>query len=188
MPVELEMEQKVRLEARSRVAQGFDEAEMIVDDVCDFFAEEIPEDELGPLVRRLTEEAIRDHLAEQQSWPVPTDCDRLDRAFAALERAGIVARQNFTCCQTCGHAEIADELDASSIGYTFYHMQDTENAVLGDGVCLAYGAVEATEEAAVDVGHRVVAALRREGLAVSWDGSADRRIVVTLDWKRRRRL
>ncbi|MDE0775673.1 MAG: hypothetical protein OSB43_05310 [Nocardioides sp.] len=69
------------------------------------------------------------------------DYDRLRAAFAELERAGVLARMNFTCCQTCGTAEIADErtpaTDVRRGGYpyeqwafTFFHEQDAER--LGD--------------------------------------------------------
>ena len=51
--------------------------------------------------------------AAQATWPAETDCDRLDKAFADLEQHGIVARQNFSDCGTCGVAEIPAEIDAA---------------------------------------------------------------------------
>ena len=53
----------------------------------------------------------------------------LNRAFAALEEEGIIARQNFTCCGTCASAEIWDEIDDSREwkGYVYFHQQDTES-------------------------------------------------------------
>ncbi|GAA3642822.1 hypothetical protein GCM10022267_31820 [Lentzea roselyniae] len=38
-----------------------------------------------------------------------TDPERLTRAFAALREAGITARENFTCCRSCGESEIGGE-------------------------------------------------------------------------------
>ena len=85
---------------------------------------------------------------EQASWPAVTDCHRLDAAFAQLEQQGVVARQNFTCCGTCGSTEIWDEMKDPKYanqqlkGYVFYHSQDTERAAEGGGVFFNYGATE----------------------------------------------
>ena len=116
----------------------------------------------------------------------------LDAAFAALEDEGIVARHHFTCCGTCGVAEIGDEIDAALArgvpvtGYTFYHMQDTESAVAGGRLYLNYGSLEDVERSCVGVGRRIVEVLQASGLQTGWDGSLSKRIGVALDWKRRR--
>jgi hypothetical protein len=116
----------------------------------------------------------------------------LDAAFAELENNGIVARQNFTCCQTCGHIEIGEEFDTIEDqgtrirGYTFYHNQDTDGAVEGHGLYLAYGAIDDGEPAAITIGEEIAKTIRMHGLAVEWDGSTRTRFLVTLDWKRRR--
>jgi hypothetical protein len=138
-------------------------------------------------------EELRVLEAEQAAWPAVTDNDRLARAFARLEARGVVARENFTCCQSCGHAEIGDEIDATEArglrvhGYTFFHQQDTESAVEGGGVMLAYGALTAgTPDPAVAVGHEIMAMLREAGLSPEWDGAVTTRIFVPLAWRRRR--
>lgn len=181
-----ELDAEIRSAACNRVAEGFDDATDIVEGLCDQFSDEAADEEVRPIAEHATDEALREHLVAQEHWSIPTDCDRIDRAFAALERAGIVARQNFTCCQTCGHVEIGDELDDRSVGYTFFHQQDTESAVEGYGICLAYGAVAESDEAAVAVARSVTEALEREGLTVTWNGTSQQRIQVALDWKRRR--
>lgn len=64
----------------------------------------------------------------------------LQGAFDQLEAAGIVARMDFTCCQTCGHAEIGLEKEGGDPrGYTFFHHQDTQR-ICGGSVMLAFGA------------------------------------------------
>jgi hypothetical protein len=147
---------------------------------------------LRPHARRMVREILDMHLREQASWPIPTDCDRLDAAFAALEQAGIVCRQHFSCCGTCGVSEIWEEMDTARDtgldvrGYAFYHVQDTESAVEGYGLYLNYGAVEDGEAPALAIAHEIVAALEQHRLRVHWDGQWSRRIGVALDWKRRR--
>lgn len=133
-------------------------------------------------------------LAEQRTWPATTDADRLDDAFAELDAGGVVARMDFTCCQTCGVAEIDDEVRPGQepVGYVFFHQQDSERLGDDDAVLLlSFGAfgiadADAYEAAALAVGHRVRAALERAGLTVDWPGTTSRRIAVTgLDWRRR---
>ena len=136
--------------------------------------------------------ALAAHAKAEASWPQFTHCDRLDAAFAALERKGIVARQNFSCCGTCGSTEIWDEMDGARDagmpvrGYAFYHMQDTERAVDGDGLYLNYGAVEDGEAAALAIGRAIVEGIEAHGLRTDWNGKWSQRIGVSLDWKRRR--
>ena len=136
----------------------------------------------------LVDVTIARHRALAASWPEATDCDRLDAAFAALEDAGIVARQDFACCGSCGFAEIGDEIGdpTTADGFVFYHRQDTEHAVDGNGLFLAYGAMAPGDAATAAVGRRVVDALAASGLSPAWDGSVDTRIRVPIDWKRRR--
>jgi len=188
-----ELVEAIRLRAR----EGFEGDDTIVEAVAEYLVDEANTvEELSARVGRLAPPILRAQAEEERTWPIPTDCDRLDRAFAALEAKGIVARQHFTCCQTCGHAEIGDEFQACPVpvrGYTFFHVQDTESAAQGHGLYLAYGAVlpEGTPEdaypaRAVAVGHEVVAALRAEGLSPAWSGDRDRRIELPLTWRRRR--
>ena len=95
---------------------------------------------------KIGEEVQQELIEEEKGWPDITDCDRLDRAFEDLEQRGIVARQNFSCCGTCGAGEIWDEMQTqiengrARRGYTFYHVQDTESAADGYGLYLSYGA------------------------------------------------
>jgi len=147
---------------------------------------------LGVAAATLTERALATHVAEQETWPAVTDCDRLDSAFAELDTVGIVARQHFSCCGTCGATEIQDEMEQAEKaglpvrGFTFFHVQDTEHAVGGEWLYLSYGASHKDQAAAVAIGHEVVDVLGRHGLAPSWNGKHAHRIALPLTWQRRR--
>jgi hypothetical protein len=175
-----------------RVAEGFGDANTIAEWAVENIETDLQADELAEHAERLTEELIEEHRRRQEQWIGPTDCDRLDSAFAALEQQGIIARQNFSCCQNCGHHEIGAEIAAAERqgrtihGYTFYHMQDTEGACEGGLLYLAYGGRSGEAAETVRVGRRIVRALEQAGLAVEWDGSSARRIGVPLEWRRRR--
>lgn len=175
-----------------RVAEGFDTRDDIVEIAVDAFAEGGDTVELKKLVERICDRALADHAARERTWREPTDCDRLDRAFAELETQGIVARQRYSDCQTCGVDEIVTEAKEAiatgrnATGYAFYHDQDVEGA-LGGAMYLSYGDIEGTEQGSIAVGKTVVAALQKWGLSTRWDGSIEQRIaLVDLDWKRRR--
>ncbi|MDH3402385.1 MAG: hypothetical protein OES32_04100 [Acidobacteriota bacterium] len=172
-----------------KVAEGFDSPGQIEADVHDVAADEYPDLKADTQIKLGLAEALKTALEAERTWPAVTDCDRLDRAFALLEARGVVARQNFACCQTCGHAEIGEEIEAARkiapvIGYVFFHMQDTESAADGGGLYLAYGPVGDTSE--VQVGKQIQGALREVGLHPQWNGEATQRIHVPMSWQKRR--
>ncbi len=176
---------------RRDIASGFAEIENIVPNALEIVGDYYPAEKLRPHAERVLRDTIEAQLREQRSWPPITDCDRFDAAFGDLELSGVVCRHNFSCCGTCAASEIWDEIDAERskgreiIGCAHYHCQDTESAVEGHGVYLSYGSVLQGEKPSVDIGHRIVEAMRAHGLKVTWDGSLSNRIHVTLDWKRR---
>lgn len=173
----------------------------VLDDECD-----LTEDDVRAVLQRVWQE----RLDEQDSWPDEGGYTRLRAAFAALDADGVVARMNFACCQTCGHAEIEDERSETSRGYVFFHQQDAERLAPGDSdLFLAFGSFGSAEELDASlverarvgdeearrqamvaseerIGAEVSDALRRHGLTVDWDGTAAQRIQVTgLDWRKR---
>lgn len=187
-----EITETLRRQIEGDVAGGFVSEDEIVENAVAGLEGEADARVLRPRAEAMLREALAAHAAAQGTWPERTDCDRLDAAFAALEAEGVIARQNFTCCGTCGSAEIWDEIDAAraggrpTTGYAFFHMQDTERATEGGGLYLNYGSVEEGDEPAVAVGRRIVARLEEHGLATDWDGRIEQRIGVGLEWRKRR--
>lgn len=175
----------------TRLQAGYDTLDEAIESVVEML--EIDPESDASLVAQIgavAREELGKIRAELSSWPAVTDNDRLEKAFAQLEAAGIVARENFTCCQTCGHAEIKDEVGAaieSGVdvrGYTFFHEQDTERAIEGGGVMLAYGTVKEDVDP-VAIGREIVGALQAAGLEPDWSEEVSKRIAVPLEWRRR---
>ncbi|MEU3848147.1 hypothetical protein [Streptomyces sp. NPDC029554] len=138
--------------------------------------------------RELVERLWLERLDEQDTWTGPTDPDRLERAFAALDEAGVVARAHFTCCHGCGMTEIGAEADGRDgvRGFVFFHRQSTRGAAEGRGLSVHYGGFDGSEETTRAVGHEVVAALTAAGLSTQWDGDPGTAITVTpLTWRKR---
>jgi len=191
-PINQEALQELRGYIERDVAAGFRQEAAIAANAVEILSDDYAAADLTPPAVEFTRELIAAHKREQALWPATTDCDRLDAAFAELERAGIVCRQDFSCCGTCGVSEVFDEMKQQTKrgmqvrGYSFYHMQDTESAVEGHGLYLNYGAVQDGEAAALVIGEEIAAALKRHGLKVNWDGTFAVRIGISLDWKRRR--
>jgi hypothetical protein len=184
---------EMRTYIRDKVAAGFYSTAEIAEWAVEVYETDAPPDVLRPHAEQFVREEDDRHREASGAWPDETDCDHLDVAFADLNRAGIVGRQNFSCCGNCGVHEIGTEMAAEHQqgqtvrGYAFYHVQDTDGAVEGRGLYLFYGSSEEGEAAALRIGHEIVAALRRHGLNASWNGQWNKRIHVPMDWKRRRR-
>lgn len=118
------------------------------------------------------------------------DKAKLNVAFSLMRKAGLVARQNFSCCSNCAGYELAtdivampDKKRAKVKGVCFYHRQNAERLFRGKDLYLGYGPVDSTEHGqigleAVQVGHLVTSCLTQAGLAWEWDGSASQCILV----------
>ena len=182
----------------AEVAAGHATRKEIVEFAVERHAGDGKESELRALAEELTGSMLYQHYRAQVDWPLVTDCDRLDIAFAQLAEQHIVTRHNFEC----DHDEedglelqpILDEMDQviasgqRARGYAYYEPYDTAMAVDGGGLCIDFGSGrhDETEADAVRIGKEVADALRQQGLVVDWDGTWHRRITVWLDWKRRR--
>jgi hypothetical protein len=171
---------------KSWIWSGFydpDEIQVMIGDILEEDADEA-------MLRGAVEpEFDRKHDAEQ-SWPVETDCDRLDAAFAELSDNGILALHNAGYTMSEGISDVTEvlkELGRDGLrGYCFYHGQDVERALAGGGLYIAYGDLHDETSKSVTVGEAVRKVLEQHGFKVAWNGTADDRIHVPLfDWKRR---
>ncbi|MFF4223539.1 DUF6891 domain-containing protein [Streptomyces abikoensis] len=187
-PLDLDEDEREELEKRVR--------EVLVGGYCSRaelaeLAEEYPATEDRRPVSREQAVALADRMwlervAEQAEWQGETDPERLTRAFTALREAGITARENFTCCRSCGQSEIGLEGEPDARGFVYFHTQCTDSAAAGHGLTLLYGGFDGSPGTTASIGREVVAALEAAGLAVEWDHDPARAITVTpLDWRRR---
>lgn len=175
-----------------RIREGFESVHDIVVNATNYAYERHGRDDIKPDIKRITAELLATHRVEQGGWKGSTDCDRLDEAFAALNRQGIVARQDFSCCNNCGFTEIWDEVEKEEErqpvkGYVFYHLQCIERAIESGQLLMAYGCVEDDTEAFHWVADKIVAELHRVGLNARWQRTTEHPIVVDgIVWHRRR--
>lgn len=206
---------EVREYAADAVYAGFSTLDEITERALDHFDDDpLTDAETTAILEQAWEARARAIAAADVANPLPDASSRLSAAFRALEDDGILARMDFTCCQSCGHDEIRDERSGAEDerGYTFFHQQDTER--IPDGLLyLAFGAFRAAPELPADlvarakseddtperaearrevrdrseqiVADTVAGRLREAGLSLDWDGTTSARIAVDVsDWRR----
>jgi hypothetical protein len=174
------------------VRSGFEERDRIIEIICQerYAPGELDEAEVTAAVDAAFASLARD----KTTWPTTTDCDRLDGVFAALNTRGIIALQNAGYTQSDGYDDVvqiyAERSDRDTIiRYCFYHGQDLDRAVQGQGLHLAFGPMDAQKEQTEGprIGAMIADELTRAGFAVTWNGTFAQRIFVpVIDWKRRR--
>lgn len=86
-------------------------------------------------------------------------------AFKELRTLGYFARQNFTCCQSCGWASVPDGKEDKVV---FFHNQDNDNKKNGEPFYLAWSGD----------GNQICSVLQSHGVETEWDGSESTRIKV----------
>ncbi|MGI4874241.1 MAG: DUF6891 domain-containing protein [Janthinobacterium lividum] len=129
--------------------------------------------------------------AAELTWPEQTDCDRLWQAFEWLNEQGIVALHNAGYTMSDGLDDVREaaqkvSLPAAVRGYCFYHGQDTERAVDGGGLNIAFGSFDHDADHKKRVGTAVRRALQGASLVVEWDENPEKRLYLpTFDWKLR---
>lgn len=126
----------------------------------------------------------------EKSWPKITDFDRLERAFNALIDKGVLCLHNAGYTMSDGHEDSNEALGnypkGQFFGYCFYHGQDLERAVFGEGLMLAYDHVEGDVPDKIKVANTLKKELENEGFTLEWDGTTDQRInIPNFDWKHR---
>ena len=182
-------EQKAIEYIQSDIRYGFyqsAEIEQIV--FADVFNGAIPRERLRELIKVEMER----YKAEQRSWPTVTDCERLDRAFTALETQGILAIHNAGFEPSDGITEVTERYHAAGgaasrvVGYCFYHRQDIDYALKHGELGLAFGDINGDRSRGVEIGDRVRSALSAAGLQVTWSGSINDKLAIKgFRWQRR---
>lgn len=154
---------------------------------------------LAQLIGASFTQAALAHQQAMKSWPAVTDCDRLDAGFDELNKLGIMARHDWTCCSNCAVAALhkahettpSNALGVPYTGYVYYHQQDSQRAANGEGLLLGYGTFQPTENEAdyqslsLQVARQASDVLKKHDLQLNWDGTIERRLEVQLNWQRR---
>jgi hypothetical protein len=131
-----------------------------------------------------------DRKAEaEETWTWPTDCDRLDAAFDALELQRVIALHCVGFSISALYEQV-NALRASLVhpvkGFCFYDEQDVMAALEGSGLTISFGTFGDGPTDHASLGEIVTKALEEHGLTVPRDGNPDRRALMpSFEWKRR---
>jgi hypothetical protein len=143
-------------------------------------------------LRAEVEKEVARKWAEEATWPATTDCDRLDRVFAALEAQGIIVEQDAGLTKSDGIEDVTEAYEDTGgeesgiVGYCFYHGQDLDRVMKNGDLWLAFGDFLGGEERGVEIGRRIRRTLEDVGFTVKWSGSVRERILVRgIRWQRR---
>lgn len=153
-------------------------------------------DEIAPDDRRWIEaevaRAFARKRADEATWPLETDFERLAIAFDALDASGIIALHGAGYTRSDGISDAAEvyhqrrERGRPSRGFVFYHGQDVEAVVADRGLYLAFGAFDDRDETMAGIAAEIVAAVEAQGLRTHWEGDVGKRILVhPIRWLKR---
>lgn len=138
-----------------------------------------------------TQQVLDELRDAEATWTEATTNDHLSEAFADLEDLGILALENAGFDTSEGWAD-CNELAADFPdvrGACFFHGQDVERGVRGEGLFLVFGAYlegAGHDEASVAIGREICEVLAAHGLSTTWDGSAKARIQLDpFPWRNR---
>ena len=170
---------------RKKVWSGFcspEDVDWMIDDILEADANE------QFLRDSVPAEFARKQEAEK-TWPKRTECDLLDSAFLALDQRNILCLHNAGYEMSDGHQEafeyLSDHPNRAYVGYCFYHGQDVEHAVGGNGLYIAFDHVNGDTPEKIEIGKALEEELVREGFNPTWDGSPNTRIKIEIEWRRR---
>jgi hypothetical protein len=114
---------------------------------------------------------------------------KINKAFRLMRKAGLIAKQNYWCCQGCAGCAITNEavqlLTAGKTvkGCCFYHKQDEDDRKEGYDFHLAYGTMQSSSLGQIgtsneEIGQIVAQCLREAEVPYEWDGKGNTRIMV----------
>ena len=188
-------EADIRESIFNQVRMGF----LSLDDIQENILEEIQDNECDDeLSEDWAIQAIEAEqaavLAESKTWQSPSDVDRLMAAFDELCAQNIIALHCAGYTTDDGEYEVAEveralrEQGVVSDGYCFYHEQDLARALDRHHpvLLIAFQKIDNQDEAVtVAVGEWVTQVLKKHGLTVDWNGSAQRKIELPgFRWQR----
>lgn len=112
----------------------------------------------------------------------------LTRLFKGLRQNKLMARQNFSCCSSCGSYEMSENWESMPknkkdkyIGYVFYDRQsaaEMNESPNFNGIYLQYDGFG--RKRTVTVGKKIVEVANTLDINVKWDGNANSCVWVDL--------
>ncbi len=142
------------------------------------------------MLRKAVELEFSKKQKEEKTWPKITDFNRLDAVFSKLKKKGVLCLHNAGMTTSDGHDDSNEAIrnlpKEKFFGYCFYHQQDLDRAISGQGLFLAFDHVKGDVPEKINVAHAIKKELEAAGFKIKWDGTTTERInIPKIDWKHR---
>lgn len=152
------------------------------------FEDEISEDWAYKQINAVNEELLK----ESESWGENTQTNRLIAAFDELAESKIIALHYTGYTMDDGEYEVIEvertlnDNNEKSEGYCFYHGQDLERAVRGEGLNISFQKINnESDVVSKEIAKKIVAVLEKHDLKVDWNGKASSKILLPeFKWQR----
>lgn len=152
------------------------------------FEDEISEEWAHNQINNVHEALVK----ESESWETNTQTQHLIAAFDELAESKIIALHYAGFTIDDGEYEVAEvertliDNDEKSEGYCFYHGQDMERAVRGEGLYISFQKINnVSDVVSRDVAKKISEVLEKHDLKVEWNGKATSRIFLpNFKWQR----
>lgn len=170
----------------TQVRSGFYSLEEVHNNIIEEIEDNGFEDEISIEWAQEQINFVNDHLLEEsKSWESITQTQRLIEAFDELAESKIIALHYPGYTTDDGEYEVTEveraliDNDEKSEGYCFYHGQDLERAVRGEGLYISFQKINNESDAvSKEVAKKIVAVLEKNGLKIEWNGKATSRIYI----------
>jgi len=97
----------------------------------------------------------------------------ISQLFKNLRKKGILARQNFSCCGSCGSYELFNYIkDTDKIGYVFWHHQENKSFKKHGEVFLHFSSKSDDDAETIKIGKTIVEEIIKLNLPYEWNESA----------------
>ena len=152
------------------------------------FEDEISEDWAYKQINAVNEELLK----ESESWGENTQTNRLIAACDELAESKIIALHYTGYTMDDGEYEVIEvertlnDNNEKSEGYCFYHGQDLERAVRGEGLNISFQKINnESDVVSKEIAKKIVAVLEKHDLKVDWNGKASSKILLPeFKWQR----
>lgn len=177
----------------TQVRSGFYSLEDIQNSIIEEIEDNGFEDEISEdWAYEQIDNVYRELCTESEAWESPTQTERLIAAFDELAEKRIIALHYAGYTTGDGEYEVVEveralrENNEKSEGYCFYHGQDLERAVRGEGLFLAFQKIDnESDVVSKEVAKKVIEVLEKNGFTVEWNGKANARILLpSFKWER----
>ncbi|MBA5793324.1 hypothetical protein H1R17_02965 [Flavobacterium sp. xlx-214] len=177
----------------TQVRSGFYSLEDIQNNIIEEIEDNGFEDEISEdWAYQQIENVYQQLLEESKLWQAPTETERLIMAFDELATQRIIALHYPGYTTDDGDYEAVEveralrENNEKSEGYCFYHGQDLERAVLGEGLYISFQKINnESDVVSKEVAKKIIEVLEKHNLPVEWNGKATTRIFIPVfKWQR----